>query len=121
MSRVNLEQQRAQGLQLVNGSKMGVMAQALTGTTVLNKDMPTLLLLDTGGVARNVDFPAVTADMKGLFFVIKNTSAGAFAITLRNAAAATIGDLAQSESCMVVCDGVVGTAGWHVLMVGTST
>lgn len=117
MSRVNQEQNRLDGSQLFSNSKMGVLAQALTGTFSINKSMPTLLFLDCNGSARNVDFPVVTADMRGLFFVIKNTSGTAVAITLRNSAAATIGDLAQSESCMVVCDGTA----FHVLMVGTST
>lgn len=76
-----------------------------------------MLFLDANGAARNVDFPAVTADMLGQFFFIKNTAGAAFALTIRNSAAATLGDLLQSESCMVVCDGTA----WHVLMVGTST
>lgn len=117
MSRINLEDQRAEGLALIRKSKMGVMTRVLSATFNVSKDMPTLLLLDANGAARNVDFPAITADMLGLFFVVKNTAGAAFALTLRNAAAATLGDLAQGESCMIVCDG----AAWHVLMVGTST
>lgn len=117
MSRVNSEQSRVEGAILATKTKMGTMSKVLTGTQVISKDMPTMLFLDANGAARNVDFPAITDDMKGLYFVVKNTAAGAFALTLRNAAAATIGDLAQAESCMVVCDG----AAWHVLMVGTST
>lgn len=121
MSRVNIDQNRQQGAVLVNASKFGVMNQVLTGTLGVPKDAPTLLFLDANGAARNVDFPAVTADMRGQFFVVKNTAGAAFALTLRNAAAATIGDLLQGESAMVVCDGTVGNTGWHVLMVGAST
>lgn len=117
MSRINLEDQRAEGLTLVRKSKLGVETAVLAATFVVTKDMPSLLLLDANGAARNVDFPAITADMLGLFFFVKNTAGAAFALTLRNAAAATIGDLLQGESCMVVCDG----AAWHVLMVGAST
>lgn len=117
MSRNNLEQSRTEGLILATKSKLGVMSRVLTGTQLITKDMPTLLLLDANGVARNVDFPAITDDMKGLFFLVKNTAGAAFALTLRNAAAATIGDLLQGESGIVVCDGTA----WHVLCVGTST
>lgn len=117
MTRVNSEQSRIEGANLATKSKFGVMSKVLAGTYVISKDMPTMLFLDANGAARNVDFPAITDDMKGLFFLVKNTAGAAFALTLRNAAAATLGDLAQGESGIVICDG----AAWHVLMVGLNT
>lgn len=54
--------------------------------------------------ARTFTLPAV-AQSKGMCFIIVNNSAGANTITVQNAAASTIGTVAQNKRSIFFCDG----------------
>lgn len=88
------------------------LAAVLTGAFAVSADMPSLLVLDANGAARNVDMPAVaTAGMEGKLWTIMNPAAGAFALTVRDALAATIVVIAQGKvATIAVVNGV-----WRVV------
>ena len=82
--------------------------EVLSGARVLTYaeiDTFNMFALDANGAARNVDLPAV-GSMAGAFLFISNKAAGAFALTVRDAAAATITVIAQSESALIWSDGI---------------
>lgn len=82
--------------------------QTLTGTTVIAADMPSMLALDPGGAARNVDMAAVTAQgMEGKIWIVINAADAAEVITIRDAAAATIVTLTQNECAVIMVAGGV--------------
>lgn len=82
------------------------LIQTLTGTFVVGADMPSLLVLDPGGAARNVDMPAEeAAGMEGKLWVVVNNADALEVITLRNDAAGTIGTLTQNETAMLLVAG----------------
>lgn len=84
----------------------------LAGTFVVTNDMPSVLALDPGGAARNVDMPAEEAlGMEGKLWIVINTADAAEVITLRNDAAGTIGTLTQNETAQLMVVGGV----WKLL------
>lgn len=99
---------------LMKGVKGGVHIQTLTGATTLDRDMGFLAFLDPGGATRVVTLP--TAEL-GLMFFIINTADAAEDLTIKNAAATTLGTISQNEGALIVCDGT----NWYVTMVGTTT
>src|SRR5688572_11056032 len=71
-------------------------------------DAPSVLAIDPGGAARNVDMPAEEAQgMEGKLWIVINTADAAEVITLRNDAAGTIGTLTQNETAMLMVAGGV--------------
>lgn len=80
-------------------------AKVLAGDVTLTKDSPTLQFLDANGAARNVDLPAF-ADSRGLMFIIHNTAAGIFSLTVRAPGPATVVVVAQDKGALVYSDGV---------------
>jgi hypothetical protein len=105
MSRVNLEGQRGEDMRISRKWKLSRLSVTLNAGFVVSKDHPPVLLLDANGAARNCDLPAITTDMDGMIFLIRNMASGAFAITVRNAALATVGTAAQNQGVMMYCDG----------------
>ena len=91
------------------------LVQTLTGTTVIPADAPSLMALDPGGGARNVDMAAVTAaGMEGKVWIIANAADAAEVITVRSSAAATIVTLTQNECAIIF---VVGGVWFGYVMV----
>jgi hypothetical protein len=66
---------------------------------------------------RIITLQATSEANEGMEFLIVNKSAGAFDLTINNAAAATIGTISQNEGALVT--NIQGT--WYVTMVGTTT
>lgn len=58
----------------------------------------------TPTAARNVDLPAEEA-CKGVYIFINNKAGGAYALTVRNDAAATVGTVSQNQVGLFLCDG----------------
>ena len=77
-------------------------AMADADTTLLVSDL--FIQTQVPTAARNVTLPA-EAQSKGKAFLIVNNSAGAFSITVKNAAAATIQTVAQNKCAIFFCDG----------------
>ncbi len=63
------------------------------------------MIFDANGAARNLDLPVVGA-CQGVYLLLTNKTGAAFAITVRDAAAATVVILAQNKSALVWSDGV---------------
>lgn len=86
------------------GFKFGLNKAALGGNIILDVSSPTLQMLDTGGVARNIQMPA---PVKGLTFLFYNTSAGAFGLVIKKVdGTTTIGTVAQAKFAIVFSDGL---------------
>jgi hypothetical protein len=80
-----------------------ISVRALTGTDTLTNQARNVQRLDTGGVARNVLLPP---EEDGLFYVFINSSAGAFALTIRDDSnTTTVATVAQNTVAIVVCAG----------------
>ncbi len=80
----------------------GSAAGADADTTLTVASAPIQIIVPTA--ARNYTLPAA-AQSAGLQFVFVNNSAGAFAVTVKDAAAATIATVAQNKRAVVWCDG----------------
>ena len=88
------------------GQKFGVDFAADANLT-LTVNHPTIIsMAPTAG--RNVLMP-LEANSKGLFFIILNNSAGAFALTLQTSVGGALpfgaAAIAQNQAAIVVCDG----------------
>jgi len=106
----DLAEVKAFGVTVVHGFKLLFQSRIMAGTIVLLKSAPPVQYLDLNGAIRNFDLPAA-ASSKDLVFYVRNISAGAFALTVRDAAAATVVSLAQNTFAMVHCDGTT----WRVI------
>lgn len=113
MSRMNMEDNKHYDPVLVNGVKFGVMFQTLAGPITLDRDMPTMLVLDPGGATRVVTLPAAE---KGLTFLIVNGADALEDLTINNPAAVTRGTISQTETAWVFCDGT----SWYVGVMTTT-
>lgn len=89
--------------------------QLLTGGIVIAEDMPSVLILDANGVARNVDMPAPSANIEGKRWTIQNPAAGAFALTVRNNGGATIVSVPQAKCAEIMVYNKAGVLTWVVL------
>lgn len=103
-------------------NKVRVLAETLTGARVLTeaevKDY-SVIVLDPGGAARNVDLPPTT-NLKGHSVTIINSADAAEALTVRlTSGGATIGTIDQSENATFIC--YSATAGSWVAQVGKAT
>lgn len=88
--------------------RLRTQVHTLTGTYVVAADSPSLLSLDPGGAARNVDMAAEEAvGMEGKIWVIVNAADAAEVITIRNDAAGTIVTLTQNECAIIFVVGGV--------------
>lgn len=89
-----------------------VLPKILSATYVVDKDAPSILTIDANGAGRNVDMAAVTAQgMEGKLWFINNLTAATHALTVRDAAAATIVSIPATKSAIIgVLNGV-----WRVL------
>lgn len=89
-------------------SRMSVRANEVlsAGKVLTPADLDTwqAVALDANGAGRNVDLPA-EAVSAGAYLYIINTAGGAFSLTVRNPAAATVATVAQGKAAMVWCDG----------------
>jgi hypothetical protein len=95
-------------------SRMSVRAnEVLSGARVITVDEVErfqAFAFDANGAGRNVDLPAEAA-CAGAYLFITNTAAGAFSLTIRNPAAATITTVAQNDAALVYCDGTAWRLG----------
>lgn len=82
---------------------VGPEAPAATGTTTLTL-ASTAVQRCVPTAAKDIVLPA-TASSKGLWFFICNDSAGAYTLTVKDAAATTIVSVAQNKRAMCFCDG----------------
>ena len=102
----------------VNGLRvrLGHNTELLAGNHEITPQSAQFQLLDCGGSGRIVILPAEEAS-QGLFFVVKNTSAAAELLTVKNDAAVDIDIIGKNEFCVFVCDGsswtsAVGQVAW---------
>lgn len=78
---------------------------ALTGTYQITPKSGNLLRLDANGAARDVTLPGIAdglEDSNGVIFMIRNTAAGAFALTVKDPGGATVATVGQNEAAIVV-------------------
>lgn len=102
------------GLEIFNRLKLRALTLTLAAAFVIDADAPTLINLDPGGATRTVDLPTPE---EGLIFLINNIADAAEDLTIRNAAAATIGTISQNEAGLAICVGGI----WYLRLVGTTT
>lgn len=90
--------------------------QVLSAGLVLSINSPPLQFLDANGAARNVDMPNNTT--KGAWYLITNTAAAAFALTVRDSTGVnTIVTVAQGKSALVFCNGSgIAASAWRTLL-----
>lgn len=105
---------KVEGSQIVDTTlfgrlRLGANIEVLGADKTLVDGDPVLQVLDANGVARNLTLPAVGG--RSQLFLVTNTAAGAFSITVKNAGATTIGTVAQGKTSLFFSDG----ATWHVL------
>lgn len=107
MSRSNLADNLAYGLNLQAGLKGGSTRLAISADLTIDPDMHPILWIDPSA-AKNVTFP--TEGSRFIFIVIHG-STGNFDLTLKDSGGNTIATLSQNEMAIVVDDGVVTAAG----------
>lgn len=112
--RATLEDNKLYDPILKKGVKGGVHIQALSGAVTLDRDMAYLAFIDPNGATRVVTLPDPEV---GLMWFVLNTADAAEDLTIKNAAATTLGTISQNEGALIVSDGV----NWYVTMVGTTT
>lgn len=96
-------------LRLAGGFENMTLATNLT----LDSTSANYLRIDPGGSHRDVSLPA-EENSDGLFFQIFNSASGAENLVFKNDAGATIETVAQSEMCLLGCDGT----NWLIIMPG---
>jgi len=114
MSRINLEDTKLYDPMVCMGLKIRSLVQTIAAAFTIDRDMPTLISLDATATARDVTLP--TAE-EGLTFLINNMSTGEAALTIKNPATTTIGDLLQGEMGIAFVSGGV----WYHRLIGAST
>lgn len=106
MGKTNLEGGTMQDV-LQKTTRFNHQTIALGADLTLTAKHPTLLFIDPGGSARNVDLPA-EADSEGMMFIIVNTADAAEVITVRDDAGAGLTPAitpTQNETAFLFCDG----------------
>jgi hypothetical protein len=93
------------------GNKQGYSSASLADSNVTLTVASAPIQIGIPTAARDVTLPAV-AQSAGMQFWIVNNSAGAFTLTVKNAAAATIASVAQNKRATVICDGTA----WYGLV-----
>lgn len=105
--RNNHEGGRLADMLLISGNRFAVLKQALAADLVMDADMPQLLSL-APTAARDVRLPP---EAPGLIYIIMNTSAGAYALTVTDDAdSGTVGVIPQNAVGIFVCDGATWLA-----------
>ena len=93
-----------------------VTSFTMTGTTAVANTSNTILALDPGGAARNLDLPAADNNLnRGQWFIVVNLADSAETITVRHNGGATIMSVAQGKIGLAWQVGTAGapqTAGW---------
>ena len=112
---LNKERTHAQELVVTELQFHGAAVLTLGGAFTVDKDAPSLLVLDAGGSVRVVTMPA-EADVEGKVFFIVNIGGETLTINDDAASPVLIISLLTAESCMI---GVIGGV-WRVLMQGAS-
>jgi len=113
MSRINLEDPIIERPIIRGGLKYGITQLPGTGNATLDADMGPVIAM-TPTAARVLTLPAVTADMRGLTFIIQNGAA--FTLTVNNASAAAVGIVPAvvGATGTITClgDASLGIGGW---------
>ena len=96
------------GMMRFLGVNIGLPAatDTLAADLTLTVASPQILRLDANGAARVVTLPDA-ATTHGLWFEIINAASGAYAITVKNAAATTVAKASQNQA-VLVCN-IAGT------------
>lgn len=112
MSRVNLEDARLDNPLVARRMKYGVTGLADAAATI-SKDMGPVLYM-TPGASRNVTLPAVTADMRGMVYII--ITQAAFTLVVKENGGATIAtvpaNIGATGTFICLGDSTLGIGGW---------
>lgn len=112
MSRLNLRDATAAGLQINNKAKLGVNVETLTAQKALVVGDATLQVLDPNAASQDVLLPA-EADSKGLMFIIVNAGAGVEDLAVKeDSDTTTIATVTFPEVGLFVCDGTT----WYAIL-----
>lgn len=103
MTRTNQEDVKHYDPIFVKGIKWGVHLETRGGAFTIDRDMAFLAFITLTGAGQTATLPAAE---QGLMFMIRNTSAGAFTLTVNNPAAALVGTIAQNAAALLYSDGV---------------
>lgn len=103
MSRMNHEDSKFYDPVFVKGLKYGVHIETKAAAWTVDRDQAPLAFITLTGSGQNMTLPAAEL---GLFFRVRNTSATALTITVKDPAAATVGTIAQNALAMIYSDGV---------------
>ena len=113
MSRINLEDPIIERPIIRGGIKYGITSLPGTANATLDADMGPIIQM-TPTAARVLTLPAVTADMRGLTFMI--TNGAAFTLTVNNAAAGAVAVVPATVGATgnITClgDSALGIGGW---------
>lgn len=112
MSRVNLEDARLESPLVAKRMKYGVTALADAAATI-SKDMGPVLYM-TPTASRNVTLPAVTADMRGMVFIV--VTQGAFTLVVKESGGTTIAtvpaNVGATGTFICLGDATLPLGGW---------
>lgn len=114
MGRERGEFPRLFGAFLEAKNRFEILELILGATLTMQDGSPHLVSLDCNGVARTVKLPP--APKPGDFFIITNTSAGAFALTIQDSAGVALNPalaIAQGKTAIVFY--IDATYGWRNL------
>jgi hypothetical protein len=113
MSRLNLEDSVIERPNIKTGLKYGITQLPAGANITLDADTGPLLICSPSA-ARVFTLPVVTADMRGLTFLVVNQAA--FTLTFNNQAAAAVGVVPATvgATSIIVClgDSALGIGGW---------
>lgn len=102
--RSNLDDNVAMRMLLLGGLKLGHAFQTITGNFTIGTDAPTIQEFDATATPRSITLPALK---RGLVHVVINGSSSTALLTVKSAAAATVGVLAQGDLGIYICNGSV--------------
>lgn len=115
MSRTDKEGINLRTSVIAEGNVFQTNIQTLGAAVTLGPNAPPVQILDANGAARNVILPSNS--IKGQFFYITNTAAGAFSLTVKDATNATlVVTVAQGKTALVVSKGDASVTAWTALL-----
>lgn len=103
MSRMNLEDPKLYDPVFAKGLKYGVHVETKAAAWTVDRDQAPLAFITLTGSGQNMTMPPAE---QGLCFRVRNTSASALTITVKDPAAVTIGTIVQNGLAFIYSDGV---------------
>ena len=119
--RQNLQDSRANGLEVVSKFKLTGNPTTLGGNVTVTDDFPVVLSYDAGGSSRNVTMPTRALANDNTIRLVVNLSTAGENLTLKDAAATTILTLPSGGVALVIAGGTAeapGTRGWTAVPIG---